>query len=180
ALGRESAEPGIMTRPPRRRREPVIRTPMLIRAWLFLGMISAALALLGFFTVLLAAGWRPGAPTDPGSPLHHAYAQAVTTMFTGMVAGQIGTAFAARTERASLRSIGVFSNPMLLWGIGFEILLTGAIIYLPPLQYLLGTAALEPWMIALVLPFPVLVWGADEIRRWLNRRSAGRAAVAHA
>ncbi|RDI68282.1 cation-translocating P-type ATPase [Nocardia pseudobrasiliensis] len=171
ALGRESAEPGIMTRPPRRRSEPVIRAPMLIRAWLFLGVICAVLALLGFFAVLLSAGWRPGAPTGPASPLHHAYGQAVTTMFAGMVAGQIGTAFAARTEHASLRSIGVFSNPMLLWGIGFEIALTGAILYLPPLQYLLGTTAPAPWMVALVVPFPVIVWGADELRRWLIRRS---------
>ena len=28
--------------------------------------------------------------------------------------GQVGTAFATRTERASLRSIGVFSNRLLL------------------------------------------------------------------
>ena len=43
--------------------------------------------------------------------------------FVGMVAGQIGTAFAARTERASLRSVGVFSNRLLLWGIAFELVL---------------------------------------------------------
>ena len=46
--------------------------------------------------------------------------------FLGMVACQIGTAFAARTERASLRSIGVFSNRLLLWGIAFELALRGA------------------------------------------------------
>jgi hypothetical protein len=46
--------------------------------------------------------------------------------------GQIGTAFAARTERASLRSIGVFSNRLLLWGIAFELVLSALIIYAPP------------------------------------------------
>ena len=40
-----------------------------------------------------------------------------------MVACQVGTAFAARTERASLRSVGVFSNRLLLWGIAFELAL---------------------------------------------------------
>ncbi|MEV6099966.1 cation-translocating P-type ATPase C-terminal domain-containing protein [Nocardia sp. NPDC051981] len=61
-----------------------------------------------------------------------------------MVTGQIGTAFAARTEYASLRSIGVLSNPLLLWGIAFETALTAVIIYLPPLHTPLGTASLPP------------------------------------
>ncbi|WP_227999613.1 cation-translocating P-type ATPase [Nocardia australiensis] len=170
ALGRERAEPGIMSRPPRPQGEPVITRPMLLRAWLFLGALSAVLALAGFFAVLLFAGWQPGDPTGPGTALHQPYLQAVTMVFVGMVAGQIGTAFAARTERASLWSIGILSNPMLLWGIAFEIVLTAAVVYLPLLQHLLGTAALAPWMIAFVLPFPVIVWGADEIHRWFLRR----------
>jgi eukaryotic-like serine/threonine-protein kinase len=38
----------------------------------------------------------------------------------------IGTAFAARTERASLRSVGPFSNPLLLAGIAAELALAAA------------------------------------------------------
>ncbi len=116
---------------------------MLLRAWLFLGVISAALAMSGFFYVLLKAGWSPGDPTGEGDPLHHAYKEATTMTFFGMVAGQIGTAFAARTERASLRSVGVFSNRLLLWGIAFELVLAAMFIYLPPFQSLLGTEALS-------------------------------------
>ncbi|MEV6139058.1 cation-transporting P-type ATPase [Nocardia sp. NPDC051990] len=171
ALGREPAEPGVMRKPPRPRTEPVIRAPMLLRAWLFLGVICAALAMAGFFYVLLGAGWHPGDTTGPGQPLHHAYQQATTMTFLGMVAGQIGTAFAARTEHASLRSIGVFSNPLLLWGIVFELTLTAAIIYLPPLQTALGTAALTPGMLAFTAPYPIIVWAADELRRWLLRHT---------
>ncbi|WP_034288175.1 cation-translocating P-type ATPase [Amycolatopsis benzoatilytica] len=171
ALGREPAEPGLMRRPPRTRGEPVIRGPMLLRAWLFLGVLCAALEMAGFFYVLLGAGWHPGDPVGPGTPLHHAYQQATTMTFFGMVAGQIGTAFAARTEHASLRSIGVFSNPLLLWGIAFELVLAAAIIYFPPLHAVLGTAALTPGMLAFTAPFPVVVWGADEVRRWLLRRA---------
>ena len=66
ALGREPAEPGLMARPPRRRSESVIQPPMLFRAWLFLGVICAALAMAGFFYVLLKAGWSPGDPTGEG------------------------------------------------------------------------------------------------------------------
>jgi hypothetical protein len=62
--------------------------------------------------------------------------------------GQVGTAFAARTEHAWLRSVGVFSNRLLLWGIAFELALAATIIYLPPLQDLLDTAARSPTMVA--------------------------------
>jgi magnesium-transporting ATPase (P-type) len=177
ALGRERAEPGIMRRPPRARSESVIQRGMLVRAWLFLGLICAVLAMAGFFYVLLGAGWSPGDPTGEGTPLHHAYNQATTMTFLGMLAGQIGTAFAARTERASLRSIGVLSNPLLLWGIAFELALAALLIYAPPFQSLLGTAALEPHMLLFVAPFPFVVWGADELRRWVVRRRAARRRV---
>jgi DNA polymerase-3 subunit delta' len=43
---------------------------MLLRAWLFLGVISAALSMAGFFWVLHRAGWHPGDPTGSGRPLH--------------------------------------------------------------------------------------------------------------
>jgi calcium-translocating P-type ATPase len=177
ALGREPAEPGLMERPPRKRSESVIQPPMLLRAWLFLGLISATLEMGGFFYVLTKAGWHPGDPTGSGHRLHHAYLEATTMTFFSMVACQIGTAFAARTDRASLRSVGVFSNRLLLWGIGFELALAAAIVYLPPLQSLLATADLEPDALLLALPFPFVVWGADELRRWLLRR---RELAAHA
>ena len=173
ALGREEAEPGIMNRPPRPRREGVIRRPMLLRAWLFLGLIAAVLQMGAFFLVLVQAGWHPGDATGPGSPLHHAYLQATTMTFLSMVVAQIGTAFAARTEQASLRSVGAFSNRLLLAGIALELALAAAIIYLPPLQRLLSTAPLPPHVLLVTVPFPFIVWGADELRRYLLRRRSG-------
>ncbi len=170
ALGREPAEPGLMSRPPRPRSEGVIQRHMLVRAWVYLGLVSAGLEMLGFFYVLTKAGWSPGDPTGAGHPLHHAYLEATTMTFFSMVACQIGAAFAARTERASLRAVGVFSNRLLLWGIAFELALAALIIYLPPLQSLLGTAALTPDALLLALPFPFVVWGSDELRRWWVRR----------
>jgi magnesium-transporting ATPase (P-type) len=175
ALGREPAEPGTMRRPPRPRSQGVIQPGMLVRAWLFLGVICAALQMAGFFYVLHGAGWHPGDPTGPGEPLHHAYRQATTMTFFGMIAGQIGTAFAARTEHASLRSVGFWSNPLLLWGIAFELALAAVLIYAPPFQDLLDTAALTPAMLAFAAPFPFIVWGADELRRLLIRRRAATA-----
>ena len=66
ALGREPAEPGLMDRPPRPRTEGVIRRQMLVRAWLFLGVISAVLVMAGFFYVLLARRLDAGRPDRRG------------------------------------------------------------------------------------------------------------------
>ncbi|MGW3045541.1 cation-translocating P-type ATPase [Kitasatospora sp. NPDC001159] len=170
ALSREPAEPGLMDRPPRPRSEGVIRGPMLIRAWLFLGALVAVLQMGGFFYVLTRSGWSPGAPVGPGQPLHHAYQQATTMTFLGMIAGQIGTAFAVRTQRASLRSVGILSNRYLLAGIAGELLLAAVFVYTPPFPKLLGTAALPTGDLLLLLPYPFIVWGADELRRYLIRR----------
>jgi magnesium-transporting ATPase (P-type) len=170
ALGREPAEPGLMSRKPRPRAEGVIRKEMLVRAWLVMGLVSAALVLAGFLSVLLRAGWSLGDDVSTGSPLHDDYVRATTMTFAGIVACQIGTAFASRTERASLRSVGLRTNPLLLWGIAFEVAFTAALIYLPPLQPILHTAPLGPVELATLLPFPLIVWAVDEARRARLRR----------
>ena len=177
ALGRDPAEPGIMNRPPRRRTEGVIRAPMLVRAWLFLGLMVAGLSISGFFYVLVRSGWHPGDPTGAGSRLHHAYLQATTMTFLGMIFGQIGSAFAVRTQRASLRSVGLFTNRYLLLAVGAELAIAAVLVFAPPFQALLGTAALPVRYLALLVPYPLIVWGADELRRFVIRRHASGAAV---
>ncbi len=140
ALSRDPPEPGIMNRPPRRQSEGLIRRPMLIRAWLFLGLIVSLLSLIGFFYVLTQAGWHSGDPTGAHTRFHHAYQQATTMTFLGVIFGQIGTAFAVRTQRASLRAVGAFSNRYLLWAIAGELAIAAVFVFTPPFQALLGTA----------------------------------------
>ena len=174
ALSREPAEPGTMSRPPRPQHEGVIRREMLVRAWALMGLVSAALVLAGFFAVLLAAGWHLGAPTGVGDPLHHAYRQATTELWLGIVACQIGTALASRTERVSLFSIGLLSNRWLLWGIASEVAFAAAVVCIPTLQSVFGTAALTGWQLLLLAPFPLVVWAMDEAHRARLRRRPGR------
>jgi magnesium-transporting ATPase (P-type) len=173
ALGQEPAEPGIMQQKPRPRESGILTRAMLTRAWLWLGLLEAVLVTAGFLWVLLRAGWSPGDDVGSGSPLHDTYLQATTMTFAGITACQVGTAFAARTNRASLRSIGVFSNRLLLGGIAFEILFAGALIFVPPLQSIFGTYALDPIHLVPLAAFPVIVWGSDELRRsFIRRRTA--------
>jgi magnesium-transporting ATPase (P-type) len=170
ALSREPAEPGLMDRSPRPRKQGVISAGLLARTWGFLGLIAASLVMAGFFLTLRHAGWHPGAATGPGSPLNHAYRQATTVTWLGIVACQVGTAFAVRTDHASLRSVGVFTNKFLLAGIAAALAFAAALVYLPAMHGFFGTEALTPAQLAIVAPFPFIIWGADEIRRLLLRR----------
>jgi calcium-translocating P-type ATPase len=170
ALSREPAEPGLMDRPPRSRGEGVISRGMLARSWGFLGLISATLVMAGFFLTLRHAGWQPGAATGPGTALNHGYRQATTIAWLGIVACQVGTAFAVRTEHASLRQVGLTTNRALLAAIAAALAFAAAVIYAPPLQGFFGTDALTPAQLLTVAPYPFIVWGADEIRRAILRR----------
>jgi calcium-translocating P-type ATPase len=175
ALGREPAEPGLMDQPPRARAAGVIDRVMMLRAWALLGLVSAGLVMGAYFFTLQRAGWHLGDPTGTGTALHHAYQQATTITFAAIVACQIGTAFAARTDRASLFTIGVFSNPLLLGGIAFELIFTAAVIYVPLLQDIFGTASLSAAQLIVIAPFPILVWGVDELLRWIKRHRRANA-----
>jgi calcium-translocating P-type ATPase len=174
ALGREPAEPGLMDRPPRPPGEGVIQPAMLFRAWVFLGLLSAGLVVGGYFFVLVRAGWHLGAPVGAHTALHHAYLQATTMTFLGIVACQIGTAFAARTERVSLRETGVTTNRLLLWGIAFEVAFAAAVVAAPGFRTVFDTSAPPLAALPLLAAFPVIVWGADEIRRGLIRNHERR------
>lgn len=170
ALSREAAEPDVMDRPPRPRREQLVTRRLLRRAWLVMGPVAGALTLGMFFAVLTHAGWHSGDAVGSGTALHHAYRQATTMTFATILACQIGAAFAARVDRASVRAIGPRSNPLLLIAVAAEVLLAAAVIYLPGLQSVFGTAAPPAWALVLLVPCPVIVWGADECYRLIARR----------
>jgi magnesium-transporting ATPase (P-type) len=148
---------------------------MLLRAWLFLGGLLTICALGCFSIVLLASGWRPGDSVAAASPYHHAYLQATTMTFLAMIAGQIGTAFAVHTEHDPLRSAAILSNRHLLAAIAAELGIAAVIVFVPPLQSLLGTAVPPAGFMALLIPCPLIVWGAERLRRsWTGRHDRVR------
>ena len=171
ALGREKSEPGIMQRPPRGPSEGIITRRMLVRAWAVLGTVSALCVSAGYFWVLFRGGWHLGSATGEGTPLHETYLRATTMTFAGIVACQIGTALAARTDHVSLFRIGLFTNRLLIIGILFELAVAAAVIYLPVAHDFLGTRSLGLPELAVLAVFPVLVWVADEMFRALGRRA---------
>ena len=171
ALGTEAPEPGIMNRPPRPRNERLLNKKVLIRSYLFLGVIQATVCMLAFFFMYWLHGWRPGmnmfeigAVAVGGSTV---YILATTMTHGAVMTTQIGNGFAQRTNVQSIFKVGFFSNTFLLWGILTEVVMFCALVYIPSLAKVFhhGPMNLWPdWAFLLLLTPTLLI--ADEIRKF--------------
>jgi magnesium-transporting ATPase (P-type) len=167
ALGAERPHHELMQQPPRPAKERLLSWPLLARAYLWLGMLEAALALTAFFYVLHHGGWHYGETLGKVDPL---YLLATTACLAAIVMAQIVNVFVCRHPRESALRFKLTSNSMLLVGLAAEIALILAIVYTPLGNLLFGTRPLDldAWllMIPLALGFGVL----EESRKWLVRR----------
>jgi len=180
ALGTEKPEPGIMDKPPRPRSERLIDMPLMLRAFVWLGSIQTALCFAGFFLLYWSYGYSDLLNLPRPDLLPYAermltadgrvYVLATSIFLAGVVTTQIGNAYACRTERASVFSVGLLSNRMLLAGFAVELTLVAVLIYLPPFQgiFELGTLPLEFWFLLFVYPLVMLM--AEEGRKLYLRR----------
>jgi magnesium-transporting ATPase (P-type) len=170
ALGSEPPEPNVMDRPPRNLKEHVITRALLLRAYGWLGLMQGLAAMAAFYFLYWTNGYW-GQWLD--LPASGALYQAATAMTLGaVVATQIGNLFTQRSETISLRRIGLFGNRLIWVGIVSELLIAFAIIYLPVLQGVFGTAGfpLVYWLFLFAWTPALIV--VDEIRKALYRRRA--------
>lgn len=146
ALGSEAPEPDVMAHPPRKRNQRLIDNNLLLRAFLWLGMIEVILCFSGFFAVYWFSGngaaigalpWLAQLPIPAffAHPLSLVEAQviAVTVFHAGVVMAQIGNAFACRSETNRNSRLGWASNRFLLLAIVLEVVSILLLIYFPPL-----------------------------------------------
>ena len=166
ALGREGPEPDVMRRRPRRRSERLLNRGTLLRAYAWLGAIEAALSLGGFFFVYWLTGWRPGLPM----PDHGAvYVTATTMSLAGIVAAQVGNAFACRSDRESILRLGWSTNRLLLVGIAVELALLLLLMHWAPAARVFGLAPLSGMHWLLLAAFGPALLLCDEVRKALLR-----------
>ncbi len=168
ALGDEPPEPGLMDRPPRDLGEHVITRPLLVRAYLFLGIIQSIAAMAAFYFQYWINGYWGQWLDLPSAGI--LYESATAMALGAVVATQIGNLFAHRTERTSAFAIGWFKNKMIWIGIASELLLVSLIIYVPFFQQVIGTAAfpLQNWLFLFAWTPSLLL--ADELRKAHVRR----------
>ncbi|RZM79513.1 cation-translocating P-type ATPase [Leptolyngbya iicbica] len=181
ALGAESPEPGIMHQPPRDRHQPLLNRGLLARAYGFLGVIEAIAAMVAFFAVWQAVGlnFQTLQAITPSILNEQApaevmgwFRQATTATLVAIVACQVGNLFACRSEWRSACRVRPRLNRWILVGLLTEWALVAALLYVPPLQAIFNTVPLAGWQWGLVFTWPLVLLGAEELRKfWWRRRS---------
>lgn len=165
-----------MNLPPRPRSERLLNLPLLPRAYIFLGMIEAAIAMDGFFLYLHSRGWTWGPPLAWSSPL---YTEAPTATLAGIVLAQVVNVFACRSDRHSVFQLGWFSNPLILRGILFQLSVFGLLTYSPMGNEIFGTSPLPFRIFGPLALGALLLLFAEERRKiivpWAKNHYAGTA-----
>lgn len=180
ALGAEPAEAGTMQQPPRKKSQSLLDTPLLLRAYGFLGPLEAVLGMAAFFLVWWSYGYGLAElqAVTPAILTHSAeaatvaiYTQATTMTLASVVACQTGNVFACRSEHSSIVRLGFFSNPQIWLGIAIAWILVFVITSSPFLRTIFSTAPLLPWQWLVLLVCPPIILGAEELRKATARRT---------
>ncbi|MGB9193445.1 MAG: HAD-IC family P-type ATPase, partial [Azonexus sp.] len=167
ALGAERPDDGLMRQPPRPAQERLLSWPLLARAYLWLGMLEAGVALAGFFLVLHLAGWHYGEVLGVADPL---YLQATTACLAGIVLAQVVNVFMCRHPRESALRFSLTENPLLLLGVAVELGLLLLIVFTAPGNHAFATRPFEPVVWAALVLLAVGFGALEEARKFLVRR----------
>jgi magnesium-transporting ATPase (P-type) len=170
ALGTEPPAPGALSKPPSSRH--LVDRLLLVRALLVLGVAEAATSLAAFGLSLVQAGGHHGTPVamDVG------FRAASGAAFAAVVLGQVGNAFACRSDTRPVWDLRRRSNRLLVAAVCVEILLLVASLTIAPLARVLGQAVppSSGWVVAiLAAPFVLTV---DALHKWLRMRARHRVA----
>jgi len=172
-LGTERPHAEVMDLPPRPRHERLLSFSLLLRAYLFLGLIEAAVAMGGFFLYLFANGWTWGTPLDWSSSL---YRQATTVTFAGIVLAQVANVLACRSDRLSVFKLDWRTNPLMVLGIAIELILLALIAYTPTGNEIFGTSPLPLWIFGPLVLGSLTLLLVEEGRKLLVTRFLHRPA----
>jgi len=166
ALGQEPPDDDTMDQPPRDRHQGLLTWPVMIHSYLFLGLIEAAFSLFLFFLVLTQGGWSWGDEMSFQDPL---YRSATAITLSSIILMQIGNLFGRRARFGLGIDARAFRNPLLVLGIVFEMVFSWAILYVPAVNTVLGTAPVDLDIYLLAWVGPVLIFTLDYARKKIGR-----------
>jgi Ca2+-transporting ATPase len=153
ALAVDPPEPDLMARRPRNPRVGIFTRPVV--TVLLVGGLWSGLVNLGLFTWLVQAG----------RPLEEVMAMT----FVSLVLIQFFHAYNCRSDRLSIVR-APFANLWLNTAVAWEILMLGAIVYVPFFQTLFGTFSLTPADWALTISLAATIIPVIESVKWMTRR----------
>jgi Ca2+-transporting ATPase len=180
ALAMEKGDPDVMQQRPRSKREPIINKSM------GLGILIQTIAQTS--AVLLAFGlglyWHIDQALPAGTNpvlglIQHDWrgvdVQTAETMaFLTLSLCELFRAYTVRSERASLFTIGFFSNKYMQYAVGLSITLLLLVCAVPFLQPIFNTHFLAPQEWLIVLGLALVPATAEEVTKLYLRRSGSR------
>ena len=181
ALGVEKPEPDVMERPPRSRNQPLIDNWLLIRSFLWLGLLEAGLCYIGFFSVYLFSGRLDllAIPVLRQIPIpaflqlsltaEQAELLAATVFHAGVVMSQVGNAFACRSQALRGRYLGWGSNKYLLVSVAAEVIGIVVLIYWEPIAQHFGHIPVPLFYWVGLAMFSVIIYSLEWIRKQIIR-----------
>jgi Ca2+-transporting ATPase len=157
-LGVEPAEKGTMRRSPRDPRAGIFSEGLGIHV-IWVGTLIGAVALFAGWLTLdrLENTWQ-------------------TMIFTTLAFLQVGQAMASRSSRESLFTMGLRSNPVLLWMAVLTIVFQLLVIYVPFLDRFFNVVPLNSSELLLAAVLGSMAFWAIEIEKWFLRRQARKPA----
>ena len=153
-LAFEPMEAGVMSRPPRDPRRPLLTGELIGRI-----LLVSAVLLAGSY---LLFHWEQ----NMGASL----AEARTAAINVFVVGELFYLFNCRSLERSMFTVGVFSNRWVTVGVATTIALQGLLTYTPVMQKLFHTAALGVGAWTRIVAVGLVVYGVVGAEKWTRRR----------
>ncbi|KAM4651189.1 potassium-transporting ATPase alpha chain 2 [Discoglossus pictus] len=191
----EKAERDIMNRKPRRKNiDRLVNQQLALYAYLQIGIIQSVGAFLNYFTLYAQNGFLPytligiRVPWEDvtNNELVDSYGQewtvfqrqflewtGYTAFFVTIVTEQLADLLIRKTRRNSVFQQGIFGNKFLLMGMASQIVIAAFLSYCPEMPYALKFAPLyvQYWFVA--IPYVILIFIYDEIRKLFIRQYPG-------
>ena len=162
-LGVEPPEPDVMHHPPRKLTDRLLSKSLLIKAFLWYGLIESALAMGAFFVTYYLHNGNLSHLVASGQ----LYREATTMTLGAIIFCQIGMVMNSRTSDQSIRQLRLFSNSLIDIGLAVELLVFLMLVYLPFFHELFNTASLGLWHWCYLLLCPFVIVGMEELRKRL-------------
>jgi len=194
SLAYEKAESDIMTRLPRDPiKDRLVNERLISLSYGQIGMIQATAGFFTYFVIMAENGFRPSDLIGIRKHWDNRDNQAVTdsygqqwsysdrkvleytchsAFFVSIVIVQWADVIICKTRKLSVFQQGM-NNWVLNTGILFETALAAFLCYTPGLDKALRVYPLRFWWWLPALPFSVVIWIYDEIRRYLLRKNPG-------
>jgi Ca2+-transporting ATPase len=175
-LGSEAPEAGVMHRPPRPRDLPLLNRPLMVRAYLVLGLVEGLTSMAGYLLVWHNNGVDLSALQQLAPDLlHHRAAPAVqaiqqkasTVAFCLIVAGQMGALLACRSDRRPFWELLPIPNPLLWLGWVSEPVVAGTLVLVAPIAAAFELTRFPLDYLGPIALAPVAVLLADTVHKRL-------------